>query len=262
MVSLDPAAPCWLVICPARASFTSPGGCEPPTACSGSCCRLWARLERCHLRRPTRHSDPVAAYRLQTLLGLEEPPERARPSERLPGGASAHPTNVSRQPPVGRAADSRGTPEAGHRDRAGDGLQVSGPPPDAAVADLAHVPRQPPSDPRLRGLLRRPHRDVQGLVRLRGPGARGGASFTSTSPTPPRPPWTARQLVEACPWETAPRYVLRDRDAVYGVAFSNRVQTMGIHEVKTAPRPVQRQRERLLTNVPYYGVWPSLTRNN
>ena len=48
--------------------------------------------------------------------------------------------------------------------------------------------------------------------------------------------WTAQQLVEACPWETAPRYVLRDRDAVYGVAFSSRVQTMGIHEVKTAPR--------------------------
>jgi Integrase core domain len=42
--------------------------------------------------------------------------------------------------------------------------------------------------------------------------------------------------VEAYPWETAPRYVLRDRDAVYGVVFSSRVQTMGIHDVKTAPR--------------------------
>src|SRR4029453_13766306 len=39
-----------------------------------------------------------------------------------------------------------------------------------------------------------------------------------------------------CPWETAPRYVGRDRDAVYGVAFSRRVQTVGIHEVRTAPR--------------------------
>ena len=52
----------------------------------------------------------------------------------------------------------------------------------------------------------------------------------------PTAQWTAQQLVEACPWETAPRYVLRDRDAVYGVAFSSRVPTMGIHEVKTAPR--------------------------
>jgi putative transposase len=52
----------------------------------------------------------------------------------------------------------------------------------------------------------------------------------------PTAQWTAQQLVEAFPLETAPRYVLRDRDAVYGVAFSRRVQTMGIHEVKTAPR--------------------------
>jgi putative transposase len=52
----------------------------------------------------------------------------------------------------------------------------------------------------------------------------------------PTAQWTAQQVVEACPWETAPRYVLRDRDAVYGGAFSSRVQTMGIHEVKTAPR--------------------------
>ena len=52
----------------------------------------------------------------------------------------------------------------------------------------------------------------------------------------PSAQWTAQQLVEACPWETAPRYVLRDRDAVYGVAFSSRVQALGILEVQTAPR--------------------------
>jgi putative transposase len=48
--------------------------------------------------------------------------------------------------------------------------------------------------------------------------------------------WTAQPLVEAFPWDTAPRYLLRDRDAVYGVVFSSRAQSMGIHEVKTAPR--------------------------
>jgi putative transposase len=42
--------------------------------------------------------------------------------------------------------------------------------------------------------------------------------------------------VEAFPWQTAPRYLLRDRDAVYGVAFSRHAQSMGIHEVKTAAR--------------------------
>jgi putative transposase len=53
---------------------------------------------------------------------------------------------------------------------------------------------------------------------------------------PPTAQWTAKQLAEAFPWETAPRYLLRDRDGVYGVAFSRRAQSMGIHEVKTAPR--------------------------
>jgi putative transposase len=52
----------------------------------------------------------------------------------------------------------------------------------------------------------------------------------------PTAQWTAQQLVKAFPWETAPRYVLRDRDAVYGVAFSRRAQSMEIHELKTAPR--------------------------
>src|SRR4029453_12412281 len=42
----------------------------------------------------------------------------------------------------------------------------------------------------------------------------------------PTAQWTAQQLVEAFPWQTAPRYLLRDRDAVYGVAFWSRVQTM------------------------------------
>ena len=52
----------------------------------------------------------------------------------------------------------------------------------------------------------------------------------------PTAQWTAQQLVEAFPWETAPRCVLPDRDAVYGVAFSSRVQALGILEVQTAPR--------------------------
>jgi len=52
----------------------------------------------------------------------------------------------------------------------------------------------------------------------------------------PTAPWTAQQIVEAFPWDTAPRYLLRDRDAVYGAVFSSRVQSLGIHEVKIAPR--------------------------
>jgi hypothetical protein len=52
----------------------------------------------------------------------------------------------------------------------------------------------------------------------------------------PTQDWLSRQMTEAFPWDTAPRYLLRDRDASYGPAFRHRVWGMGINEVVTAPR--------------------------
>jgi len=48
--------------------------------------------------------------------------------------------------------------------------------------------------------------------------------------------WLSRQLTEAFPWDTAPRYLLRDRDTSYGERFQKRAGAMGITEVVTAPR--------------------------
>ena len=48
--------------------------------------------------------------------------------------------------------------------------------------------------------------------------------------------WTAQQIVEAFPFDTAPRYLLRDRDSIYGEQFRRRVKSLGIEEVVTAPR--------------------------
>ena len=48
--------------------------------------------------------------------------------------------------------------------------------------------------------------------------------------------WLARQVTAAFPWETAPRYLLRDRDASYGESFRRQVDAMGITEVVTASR--------------------------
>jgi transposase InsO family protein len=50
----------------------------------------------------------------------------------------------------------------------------------------------------------------------------------------PTAEWTAQQIVEAFPWDTAPRYLLRDRDNIYGGWFRQRVKNMGIEEVVTA----------------------------
>jgi Integrase core domain len=57
----------------------------------------------------------------------------------------------------------------------------------------------------------------------------------------PTAEWTAQQLREAFPWDIAPRYLLRDRDRIFGDAFSKQVQDMAIQEVLSAPRsPWQR----------------------
>jgi putative transposase len=52
----------------------------------------------------------------------------------------------------------------------------------------------------------------------------------------PTAEWTARQLLEACALEEAPRYLIRDRDQVYGERFSHQAQTLGIQEAVIAPR--------------------------
>ena len=52
----------------------------------------------------------------------------------------------------------------------------------------------------------------------------------------PTAAWTAQQLVDAFPDDSAPSYLLRDRDQIYGQQFRSRVKGMGIEEVLTAPQ--------------------------
>jgi len=52
----------------------------------------------------------------------------------------------------------------------------------------------------------------------------------------PTADWIARQMSEAFPWETAPQYLIRDRDSAYGQIFRKRLSAMGIRDGPTAPR--------------------------
>jgi len=52
----------------------------------------------------------------------------------------------------------------------------------------------------------------------------------------PTSEWAAQQIAEAFPWDSAPRYLLHDRDSVYAGLFRQRIRGMAIHEVLTAPR--------------------------
>jgi transposase InsO family protein len=67
----------------------------------------------------------------------------------------------------------------------------------------------------------------------------------------PTAEWTAQQMLEAFPFEQAPKYLLRDRDRIYGHEFRKQVEIMNINEVLGAPRsPWQRAYvERLIGSI-------------
>ena len=63
----------------------------------------------------------------------------------------------------------------------------------------------------------------------------------------PTADWVARQITEAFPWNEAPRYMIRDRDRIYGTVVTRRLRAMGIRDRPTAPAadrldPVLRRR--------------------
>jgi len=72
-----------------------------------------------------------------------------------------------------------------------------------------------------------------GLVILRHDRRRLIHIAVTASPTAD---WIARQISEAFRWETAPRYLIRDRDGAYGKVFRRRLGAMGIRDRPMTPR--------------------------
>ncbi len=72
-----------------------------------------------------------------------------------------------------------------------------------------------------------------GLVMLRHDRRRLIHVAVSANPTAD---WIARQISEAFPWDTAPRYLIRDRDGAYGDVFRRRLRAMGRRDRPMAPR--------------------------
>jgi hypothetical protein len=52
----------------------------------------------------------------------------------------------------------------------------------------------------------------------------------------PSAAWTGQQIVEAFPWDTAPTFLLRDRDGIYGHEFVHRIESMDIKQVLISAR--------------------------
>src|SRR3979490_1902643 len=54
--------------------------------------------------------------------------------------------------------------------------------------------------------------------------------------------WIARQITEAFPWDGAPRYMIRDRDRIYGAVVTRRLRAMGLRDKPIAPASHRQKR--------------------
>src|SRR5258705_5393528 len=70
----------------------------------------------------------------------------------------------------------------------------------------------------------------------------------------PTAEWTGRQIAEAFPWDSAPRYLLHDRDCIHGAAFHQRVGEIGHpRSADSAEKPLGRIRTRSASSARYVG---------
>ena len=73
---------------------------------------------------------------------------------------------------------------------------------------------------------------LYGLVILRHARRRLVSISVTNNPTAE---WLAGQVIDAFPWDEAPRHLIRDRDGAFGPAFTHRIRAMGIRDHPTAP---------------------------
>jgi len=172
---------------------------------------------------------------IQTLLGVEKstPTRSAYDQHRAPRSDSA---DESRQ-------SSLGAPRI-HGELLKLGVTVS----QATVSKYMLRPRRPPSQA-WRTFLKNHAKELIALDLFTVPTATFRVLFVLVMLTHsrrllvhfnvtehPTAEWTARQLLEACTLEQGPRYLIRDRDQVYGERFSHQARILDIQEVVIAPR--------------------------
>src|SRR3989475_1046479 len=181
--------------------------------------------------------DSLAPAGLPRVLELEVATRSNRSSARRFGDRRARPHHGPRQSPLGRAAHSWRAPQARSRRLTTHGWSAHASPCETALADLADLPRKSRRRSCLGRLLRRAHGDVPRALRVRSPPPSPPPSVVHFNVTDsPTAAWTAQQVVEAFPHDSAPRFLIRDHDSIFGGQFRQRVKAIGLAEVLITPR--------------------------
>jgi hypothetical protein len=102
---------------------------------------------------------------------------------------------------------------------------------EAPIPDLAHLPGQSPRDSRVGRLLLSPHRPFRVLFIFVVLAHRRRRVLHFNVTEHPSTLGAAHQIVEAFPGDSVPRYLLRDRDRIYGAQLRRRISGLGIEQV-------------------------------
>jgi Integrase core domain len=184
--------------------------------------------------RSTRHGGGLAPQSFRLVLDQEitSPPRKTGGSC---GDSRLDSVHEPSEPAVGSTPHSRRTTQVGDQGGVIDGGQISAPTRKAAFADLASLPGKSCGTDGFHRLLHSSDRDLPGSVCVCGTGACSTPRAALLGDGTPDP-GVDQQIREACPWEQVPRYLLRDRDAIYGRDFAALTKDMGMEEVVNAPR--------------------------
>jgi transposase InsO family protein len=187
-----------------------------------------------HHGHPSRDALALASGRLSSVLVLEVAPVRRAAADQR-GAARFDPANECREPAV-RAPRIHGELlklgfEVAQSSVAKYMVKRRGPPsqgwrtflcnhvPEVAAMDLFVVPTIGFDLLYAFIIIRLDRRDLVWIN-------------VTTNPTAE---WIARQITEAFPWNEAPRYLIRDRDRIYGTIVTRRLHAMGIRDKPIAP---------------------------
>src|SRR4030081_3053781 len=98
---------------------------------------------------------------------------------------------------------------------------------------MADLSAKPPSGHCRHGSVRGPDHWLQTAVWLRDLRIDRRDLVWINVTTNPTAGGVARQIPGAFPWDMAPRYVIRDRDRIYGIVVIRRLRAMGIRDKPT-----------------------------
>ena len=180
-------------------------------------------------------ADALAPRWFPSLLALEIPTARW-PAENSGGHPPPHSRDERGKPALGRTAGTRRIAQARHRCRTDHGRKVHGEEEDAAVAGLEDFLLNHADGIASMDLFLVPTISFRLLYRfLILQHSRRELVWLNVT-AHPSAEWITRQLTEAYGWQQAPRYIIRDRDSVYGGAFARQLRAMGIRDQPIAPR--------------------------